>query len=113
MPAERRSLFRQACNQDSGNQEHQARRRDHIPLRSQLCRSLHRAHRMQVPRVRAEESEATWREQGETAPQKDERASTTSRVTVSLRHSILRSTGVGACFYLTELITVKKLSLRL
>src|SRR6516164_1235914 len=39
---------------------------------------------MQMPRVGAEESEATRREQGETAAQKNERASSTSRVTVTV-----------------------------
>jgi hypothetical protein len=38
---------------------------------------------MQMPPVRAEESEATRREQSETAAQKNERASSTPRMTVN------------------------------
>ena len=59
MSAKCRSLFRKARDQDPGDQEHQARRRDHLSLRPQLLRRIHQGSRVQMQGLCQEEGQAS------------------------------------------------------
>ena len=48
LPAQCGDVFCRARHQDPGDQEHQGRCRDHLPLRSQLFRRLHQGQRLHL-----------------------------------------------------------------